>query len=185
MKAVKCGKCGAYYPDTDQGCPSCAKRTADWCLCKPEEEVYFGSSDDIRRWHNVPVMVIVNVPDNITLTERELLQFIKRQKGAVDPSLVSNIMNGDMHAQPPKYVLVRLGEEMPDEDMRYHFTRLDPFHPVYDWQRDNKLHKKGKRWEHWYDPKDEYSKAFHAKHGILTREQFRQAYGDDYASIML
>jgi hypothetical protein len=37
----------------------------------------------------------------------------------------------------------------------------------------------------WYDPKTEHQKAFHLKYGILTPEQFRKKYGDDYADIVL
>lgn len=142
---------------------------ADWCLLNPEITFHYGSTEDIRTWYKVPEFVILNVPDDLTLTENKLLAFLKRERGNVDNLLTACITRGDMRAQPPKLILIKLGDGMPDDEMKRHFSveRISSTNvPVYDWHRDNKNHEKGSSWKDWYDPKVKYQYEFFKKYAI-------------------
>lgn len=113
----------------------------DWCLVECHQEVMYGSADNIVHWHNVPLLVILNVPDEIALGEPELLQFLARPDVyGMDHRRYREIAGAGLNGSPPIYGLVKLGGEMPDDEMRTHIFQdhESGFEvAVFDWLTDN------------------------------------------------
>lgn len=155
----------------------------DWCLVETLREVCYGSSSNVVRWRNVPKIVILNVPDEIELTDSGLLHFLENVKPhGPRSSLYSDIAGGGLSESPPKYVLVKLGGGMPDQEMKNHITENHVFEwVVFDWLGDNLTHEYGDSWKDWYDPKVRYEYEFYSRYDVTPHKgwEFWHRYVND------
>ncbi len=147
----------------------------DWCLVETLREVAYGSSNNIVRWRNVPKIVIVNVPDEIDLTENELLHFLERDD-VLGPNhtLYRSIAGEGLSGSPPKYALIKLGGGMPDREMKNHITENHVYEmQVYDWLIENCYQKHGPSMMEWYDPRVKNQYEFYKRYDILPHDGWK------------
>lgn len=147
----------------------------DWCLVETAQEVMYGSTDNVVNWYNVPLLVIVNVPDEIDLAEKELLQFLARDD-ILGPGhfLYRSIAGEGLSGSQPKYALIRLGGEMPDREMKNHITEDHASElQVYDWLIDNRLQENGPFFPDWYDPRVKNVFDFYKRYDILPHDGWK------------
>ncbi len=146
----------------------------DWCLIENMQTVMYGSSDNIVSWFNVPILVILNVPEEIDLTANELLQFLERESGPEHNYLCNSVAQGEFGGPHPKYALIRLGGGMPDREMKSHITEDHVSEmKVYDWLTDNHYQENGPFIVDWYDPRVKNAYEFYKRYDILPHDGWK------------
>ena len=144
----------------------------DWCVIEKCQTVMYGSSDNIVNWFRVPLLVILNVPEEVNLTETELLHFLERESGPEHHYLCDSVAQGEFGGPHPKYALIRLGGEMPDQMMRTHiYEDHASGMKVYDWLIDNQIQENDSPSAvDCYDPKVKNEYEFYKRYDILPHD---------------
>lgn len=145
----------------------------DWCLVETMREVAYGSSHNIKRWKNIPKLVILNVPDEIELTDNELLHFLENVHNMHGPrsSLCNDIAGGGLTGSPPQYSLIKLGDGMPTQEMKTHITENHVWEiKFYDWLGDNRVQEHGASWKDWYDPTVRNEYEFYNRYDVTPNK---------------
>ncbi len=142
----------------------------DWCLVERLQEVMYGSTDNIVWWSNVPILVVLNVPGEVELGKAELLQFLLRKDvlGTADHWLYHSIEREEFDIPRPKFILLKLGGELPDEEMKSHITQEHEDVWVYDWLIDNSSREDGPLFAKYPTVKNKFK--FYKRYDILPHE---------------
>ncbi len=123
------------------------------------------------------------MPDEIELTGSELLHFLENvEMHGPRSSLYRDIAGGGLVGSPPKYVLVKLGGEMPTQEMKTHITENHVWEmKVYDWLINNRVQEHGDSWKDWYDPTVRNEYEFYSRYDITPHNgwEFWHRYVND------
>lgn len=144
----------------------------DWCMVERLQEVMYGSTDNIVWWQNVPILVILNVPEEVELGKAELLQFLLRKDvlGTADHWMYGSIAREEFAVPRPKFILFKLGGELPDQEMKNHITEEHAEEDVYDWLIDNSIQENGPSFPDSYNPKVKNKYEFYKRYDILPHD---------------
>ena len=148
---------------------------ADWCMVERLQEVMYGSTDNIVNRFDVPILVILNVPEELELGESELLHFLERESAQRHNYLCKSVAQGEFGGPHPKYALIRPGDGMPDQKMKSLITGDHASGmKVYDWQGDNQLQEYNSPYVvDRYDPKVKNEYEFYKRYDILPHDGWK------------